>query len=393
VARHHGSLTLSAPLAGRHFLQIPGPTNVPDRVLRAMDRAVIDHRGPELPEVTLEAVERLRRVFKTENGRIAMWAGSGSGAWEAAIVNTLRPGDKVLSFNNGLFAEKFAEIARRFGVVVDEVEMRWGDAVEPDLVAAKLSDHVAVLLVHNETSTGVTADLSGIRRAIDAGGSDPLLLVDTVSSLGSIDFRFDEWRIDVALTGSQKGLMLPPGMAFVCVSPRAFERSAEVDTPRAFYDWGPVITALEAGYFPATPPTLELYGLREALRMLEEEGIDNVYARHARLAEGVRRAVQAWDLALLCRDIDRCSNSLTAVAVDGLDADEVLRVSQARLNLSLGAGLGRLKGKVFRIGHLGALNELEVIATLGGTELALSMAGSPLRLGSGVSAAMEWFRQ
>jgi alanine-glyoxylate transaminase/serine-glyoxylate transaminase/serine-pyruvate transaminase len=358
-----------------------------------MDRAVIDHRGPELPEVTLEAVERLKRVFNTEAGSIAMWAGSGSGAWEAAIVNTLRPGEQVLSFNNGLFAEKFADVARRFGVVVDEVDMRWGDAVAPELVAARLADHVAVLVVHNETSTGVTTDLAGIRRAIDAGGRDPLLLVDTVSSLGSIDFRFDEWRIDVALTGSQKGLMLPPGMAFVCVSPRGWERSAGVDTPRAFYDWRPVIAAMETGYFPATPPTLELYGLREALRMLEEEGLDNVYARHARLAEGVRRAVQAWDLALLCGDADRCSNSLTAVVVDGVDPDELLRLSEARLNLSLGAGLGRLKKSVFRIGHLGALNELEVIATLGGTELALSLAGHPVQLGAGVSAAQTWFRE
>jgi alanine-glyoxylate transaminase/serine-glyoxylate transaminase/serine-pyruvate transaminase len=248
-------------------------------------------------------------------------------------------------------------------------------------------------VVHNETSTGVTTDLAGIRRAIDAGGRDPLLLVDTVSSLGSIDFRFDEWRVDVALTGSQKGLMLPPGMAFVCVSPRAWERSADVDTPRAFYDWRPVITAMESGYFPATPPTLGLYGLREALRMLEEEGLDNVYARHARLAEGVRRAVQAWDLALLCVDPDRCSNSLTAVVVEGVDPDELLRLSETRLNLSLGAGLGRVKKSVFRIGHLGALNELEVIATLGGTELALSLAGHPVQLGAGVSAAQMWFRE
>ncbi|HEX6547564.1 MAG TPA: aminotransferase class V-fold PLP-dependent enzyme [Candidatus Dormibacteraeota bacterium] len=383
-----------SPLSGRHFLQIPGPTNVPDRVLRAMDRAVVDHRGPELPEVTLEAVERLKHVFRTETGSIAMWAGSGTGAWEAAIVNTLRPGERALAFNNGIFAEKFSEVARRFGVVVDEVDMRWGDAVAPDRVAGHLRpEHAAVLIVHNETSTGVTTDVGGIRAAIDSTGHDPLLLVDTVSSLGSIDFRFDDWRVDVALTGSQKGLMLPPGMAFVCVSPRALERSREVDTPRSFYDWGPVIAAMQTGYFPATPPTLELYGLREALRMLEEEGLDNVYARHTRLAEGVRQAVQAWDLTLLCTDLARCSNSLTAVAVDGIDADAVLREGEAHLHLSLGAGLGRLKGRAFRIGHLGALNELEVIATLGGVELALNLAGEPVELGSGVAAAMRYWQQ
>ncbi|HEY4026408.1 MAG TPA: aminotransferase class V-fold PLP-dependent enzyme [Candidatus Dormibacteraeota bacterium] len=374
-------------------MQIPGPTNVPDRVLRAMDRAVIDHRGPELPEVTWEVVANLRRVFGTEEGRIALWAGSGTGAWEATVVNTLDPGDRVLAFNNGIFAEKFAEVARTFGADVDLVEMRWGDAVSPELVSSKLKGHAAVLLVHNETSTGVTTDVAAIRRAIDASGQDPLLLVDTVSSLGSIDFRFDEWRVDVALTGSQKGLMLPPGMAICCVSPRAFERSKQVTTPRSFYDWGPLLAAMENGYFPATPPTLELYGLREALRMLHEEGLDSVYRRHGRLAEGVRRAVAAWDMAFLCRDRERLSNSLTAVVCDTADTDELLRLSEAHLNLALGAGLGRLKGKVFRIGHLGALNELEVLATLGGVELALDMAGERVQLGSGVAAAQQWFQE
>jgi alanine-glyoxylate transaminase/serine-glyoxylate transaminase/serine-pyruvate transaminase len=359
-----------------------------------MDRAVIDHRGPELPEITLEVVENLRRVFDTKEGRIALWAGSGTGAWEAAIVNTLNPGDKVLAFNNGIFAEKFAEVADKFGIKVDLVDVRWGDAVSPELVASKLKGHAAIMVVHNETSTGVTSDIAGIRRAIDASGQDPLFLVDTVSSLGSMEFCFDDWRVDVALTGSQKGLMLPPGMAICCVSPRALERSTKVTTPRSFYDWGPLLAAMESGYFPATPPTLEMYGMQEALRMLvDEEGLENVYRRHRRLAEGVRRAVEAWDMAFLCHDRERMSNSLTAVVCEKANTDELLRLSEAHLNLSLGAGLARLKGKVFRIGHLGALNELEVLATLGGVELALDMAGENVELGSGVAAAQKWFRQ
>lgn len=358
-----------------------------------MDRAVIDHRGPELPAITLEVVANLRRVFRTEEARVALWAGSGTGAWEAAVVNTLNPGDRVLAFNNGIFAEKFAEIAGRFGIDVDLVDVRWGDPVSPEFVASRLKGHTAVQVVHNETSTGVTSDLAGIRKAIDASGQDPLLLVDTVSSLGSIDFRFDEWRVDVALTGSQKGLMLPPGMAICCVSPRALERSKSVTTPRSFYDWGPLLAAMESGYFPATPPTLEMYGLQEALRMLNEEGLDNVYRRHGRLAEGVRRAVEAWDMAFLCHERERMSNSLTAVVCETANTDELLRLSEARLNLSLGAGLARLKGKVFRIGHLGALNELEVLAMLGGVELALDMVGEKVELGSGVAAAQKWFQQ
>jgi alanine-glyoxylate transaminase/serine-glyoxylate transaminase/serine-pyruvate transaminase len=359
-----------------------------------MDRAVIDHRGPELPDITLEVVAKLQRVFDTTEGRVALWAGSGTGAWEAAVVNTLNPGDKVLAFNNGIFAEKFAEVADKFGIVVDLVDVRWGDAVSPELVASTLKGHAAVMVVHNETSTGVTSDIAGIRRAIDASGQDPLFLVDTVSSLGSMEFCFDDWRVDVALTGSQKGLMLPPGVAICCISPRALERSKKVTTPRSFYDWGPLLAAMSSGYFPATPPTLEMYGMQEALRMLvDEEGLENVYRRHRRLAEGVRHAVEAWDKAFLCHDRERMSNSLTAVVCEKANTDELLRLSEAHLNLSLGAGLARLKGKVFRIGHLGALNELEVLATLGGVELALDMAGEKVELGSGVAAAQKWFRQ
>jgi alanine-glyoxylate transaminase/serine-glyoxylate transaminase/serine-pyruvate transaminase len=377
------------PLTGRHFLQIPGPTNVPDRVLRAMDRPVPDHRGPEMPALVAELRANLRGVFKTERAEPVLFPGSGTGGWEAALVNTLSPGQRVLSFQNGHFARLWAEVARAHSLVVDEVELRWGDPVRPDDVRAHLrAEHDALLLVHNETSTGVTTDLGAIRRAIDAAGHDPLLLVDTVSSLGSIAFRFDEWGVDVALTGTQKGLMLPPGTAVLCVGDRARAAAEKNTMPRYFYDWRPVLKEMSRGYFPYTPATLLLFGMREALRMLLEEGLDNVFARHARLAEATRQAVGAWDLALLCQEPDRASNSLTAVSLDGeADADRVVQLAHERLNLALGVGLGKLKGRVFRIGHLGWLGELEVMATLAGVELALQLAGARLALGSGVAAA------
>jgi alanine-glyoxylate transaminase/serine-glyoxylate transaminase/serine-pyruvate transaminase len=377
------------PLTGRHFLQIPGPTNVPERVLRAMDRPVPDHRGPEMPALVGELRENLRAVFKTELAEPVLFPGSGTGGWEAALVNTLSPGQRVLSFQNGHFARLWAEVARAHRLVVDEIEVRWGDPVRPDDIRARLrAEHDAVLIVHNETSTGVTTDLGAIRRAIDAAGHDPLLLVDTVSSLASIDVRFDEWRVDVALAGTQKGLMLPPGTTVLCVGERARAAAEKNSMPRYFYDWRPVLKEMSRGYFPYTPATLLLFGMREALRMLREEGLDDVFARHARLAEATRQAVAAWDLALLCQEPDRASNSLTAVSLDGeADADRVVQLAHERLNLALGVGLGKLKGRVFRIGHLGWLGELEVIATLAGVELALQLAGARLALGSGVAAA------
>src|SRR6266849_6045519 len=328
--------------SGRHFLQIPGPTNVPERVLRSMDRPVPDHRGPEMPALVAEIRAGLRRVFKSEQGEPVIFPGSGTGAWEASLVNTLSPGEPVLS-------------------------------------------------VHNETSTGVTTDLGAVRRGIDRTGHDPLLLVDVVSSLGSIDFRMDDWRVDVALTGTQKGLMLPPGGAILCVGPRALEAATKNLTPRYFYDWRPVIRDMQQGFFPYTPATLLLFGLREALRMLLEEGLDNVLARHARLAQATREAVRAWGMTLLAGDAARASNSLTAVVVDGVDSNKVVKVAAQRLNLALGVGLGQLRGRVFRIGHLGSLNELEVLATLAGTELALHYSGQPIELGLGVAAAERYF--
>ncbi|TMG48769.1 MAG: aminotransferase class V-fold PLP-dependent enzyme [Chloroflexi bacterium] len=374
--------------SGRHFLQIPGPTNVPERVLRAMDRPVPDHRGPEMPSLVAEIRAGLRTIFKSERGEPVLFPGSGTGAWEASIVNTLNPGERVLSFENGHFARLYAEAARKLGMGVDEVKLRWGDAVTESDVEANLGpDHRAVLIIHNETSTGVTTDVGAVRRAIDRTGFDPLLLVDVVSALGSIDFRMDEWRVDVALTGTQKGLMLPPGGAVLCVGPRALDAAETNRTPRYFYDWRPVIRDMQQGFFPYTPPTLLLFGLREAIRMLLEEGLDNVFARHARLAQATREAVRAWGLKMLAGDVARASNSLTAVVVDAIDSGAVVKVAADRLNLALGVGLGQLRGRVFRIGHLGSLNELEVLATLAGTELALRYAGQPIELGVGVAAA------
>jgi alanine-glyoxylate transaminase / serine-glyoxylate transaminase / serine-pyruvate transaminase len=378
--------------SGRHFLQIPGPTNVPERILRAMDRPVPDHRGPEMPSLVAEIRSGLRRVFKSDQGEPVIFPGSGTGAWEASLVNTLSPGDRVLSFENGHFARLYAEAARQLGTQVDEVKLRWGDAVTQSDIEANLKpQHGAVLIVHNETSTGVTTDLGAVRRGIDRTGHDPLLLVDVVSSLGSIDFRMDEWRVDVAVTGTQKGLMLPPGGAILCVGPRALEAAEKSRTPRYFYDWRPVIRDMQQGFFPYTPATLLLFGLREALRMLLEEGLDQVLARHRRLAEGTRQAVRAWGLALLAGDPARASNSLTAVVVGEVDSNVVVKVAAERLNLALGVGLGQLRGRVFRIGHLGSLNELEVLATLAGTELALLYAGQAIELGVGVAAAQRFF--
>ncbi len=361
-----------------------------------MDRAVPDHRGPELPPVVAEIIELMRPVFGTDAAEIVIYPGSGTAAWEASIANTLSPGDRVLAFNNGHFSHQYAECARRLGMVVDEREVPWGAGVPlPTLTEALSTDsqHAikALLVVHNETSTGVTSQLAGVREILDRLGHPALLLVDAVSSLASIEFQFDAWSVDVALTGSQKGLMLPPGMAVLAVSRRAVEASHSATTPRYFLDWAPVIQNIRQGYFPYTPATLLLYGLREALRMLHEEGLDAVYARHGRHADAVRAAVGTWELELLCKEPTERSNTASAVVVpDEIDADDVLRAAEG-LQLSLGTGLSQLKGRVFRIGHLGSLGELEVLATLAGTELALNEVGVPVALGSGVAAAMSLY--
>jgi alanine-glyoxylate transaminase/serine-glyoxylate transaminase/serine-pyruvate transaminase len=384
------------PPAGRPFLQIPGPTLVPDRIVRAMAQPIIDHRGPRFEALVRECLEGLRRVFQTERGHVVLYPGSGTGAWEATVVNTLSPGDRVLACVNGFFSAGFARTAAAFGAEVERLEVPYGVGVpaaevERRLAADAAHEIKAVLVVHNETSTGVTSDVAAVRAAMDRAGHPALLLVDTVSSLASIDFRFDAWGVDVALTGPQKGLMLPPGMAILAVSERALRASEKATCPRSYWDWQPVIERNRRGQYPYTPATTLLFGLREALAMLEEEGLPQVFARHTRLAEACRRAVRAWGLEILCRDPAEYSSTLTAVVLPaGLDSDAFVAHAYRRLGLSLGIGLGDVKGRVFRIGHLGSLNELDLLGALAGVELALKQFGVPLRLGQGLAAAEEF---
>ena len=379
--------------SGRHFLQIPGPSNVPDRVLRAIARPTIDHRGDEFIELTREVLAGLKKVFQT-TGPVIVFPASGTGAWEAALVNTLSPGDRVVSFETGEFSRAWAELARRLGLDVDVIASEWTRGVEPELVEGVLTadrDHRihALLVVHNETSTGVTSRLPDIRRAIDAARHPALLVVDAVSSLGSIELKHDAWGLDVTLSASQKGLMLPPGLSFNALSDKAINASHTATLPKAYWDWGPMLSANAAGVFPYTPSTNLLYGLREALQMLDAEGLPSVFARHRRLAAATRAAVWAWGLRIRCERPDECSPVVTTVMMpDGHDADALRALAARRLNLSLGAGLGRLKGTAFRIGHLGDFNELMLAGTLGGVELALSLSGVPFTRG-GVGAALD----
>jgi alanine-glyoxylate transaminase/serine-glyoxylate transaminase/serine-pyruvate transaminase len=387
-------------MSGRAFLQIPGPTNIPDRVLRAMDRPVVDHRSPEFAQLTEDVRVGLRRVFGTQDGAPMLYPASGTGATEAALVNALAPGDRVLVFSYGIFSGGLAVIARKFGFEVDEVALRWGQAVPPTEVERRLkadsqtNPYRAVMIVHNETSTGVTCDIGGIRQAMDAAGHDALLIVDTVSSLASMDFRMDDWRVDIVICGSQKGLMLPPGLGILGVSRRALALAASHGgSPRHFWDWEPIMRENRIGLFPYTPATLMLFGLREALRMLvDEEGLENVYARHKRLAEGVRAAVRAWGLAFVCEDPSTASNTITAVRTPpGVDSNELLKHARERYALSLGGGIGELNGQAFRIGHLGSLNELEVLGTIGGIEMACADLGIDVETGSGLLACQRTF--
>jgi alanine-glyoxylate transaminase / serine-glyoxylate transaminase / serine-pyruvate transaminase len=374
---------------------VPGPSNVPERVRQAMDRAVIDHRGSELPAITAEIVERMRGVFDTDAAEIVLIPGSGTAGWEASIVNTLTPGDRVIAFDLGFLSHGYAECARALGMDVQELPVEWGESVPLDALASALEadrEHEvrAVLVVHNETSTGVMSPIQQVREVLDRSGHPALLFVDAVSSLASTEFQFDRWQVDVAVTGAQKGLMLPPGMAILAISQRALEASERGGAPRYFLDWRPMIEQIHQGYFPYTPATLLLFGLREALRILDEEGLPAVYERHRRLGAAARTAVGAWNVEVLCRDPRAYSPTITAVVMpDGADADAVLRVADQQYQLSLGTGLARLKGRVFRIGHLGSLNELELLGTLAGTELALCAAGVPLELGAGVAAAQR----
>jgi len=379
--------------SGRHFLQIPGPTNVPDRILRAMHRAVIDHRSQEFSKLGSEVLENLRPVFQT-TGPVIIYPASGTGAWEAAIVNTLSAGDRVLMFETGHFSQLWKQLAERFGLVVDYVPGNWRRGADPAQVASRLSsdDHhsyKAVMVVHNETSTGVTTDIAGIRQAMNRSNHPALLMVDTISSLGSIDYRHDEWGVDVTVAGSQKGLMLPPGLSFNSISEKALAANKNAKLPRSYWDWQDMLGPNRNGYFPFTPATTLLYGLKEALAMLQEEGLGNVFHRHQRHAEATRTAVRAWGLEIVCEDPDEYSSSLTAVFMpEGHDADRLRSIILENFDMSLGAGLSRLAGRVFRIGHLGSFNDLMLSGTLSGVEMGLRLAGVPHQPG-GVTAALQ----
>jgi alanine-glyoxylate transaminase/serine-glyoxylate transaminase/serine-pyruvate transaminase len=375
--------------AGRHFLQIPGPTNVPESVLRAISAPTIDHRGPEFARLTTEVLEALKPVFRT-SGPVIVYPSSGTGAWEAALVNTLSPGDRVLAFDTGHFATLWRDMATSLGLSVDFVPGDWRHGVDPAAVGSRLTpDTKAVCVVHNETSTGVTSRVADVRRAIDEVGHPALLFVDTVSSLGSIDYRHDEWGVDVTISGSQKGLMLPPGLGFNAVSEKALRAAESARFPRSYWDWEPILAANRHGFFPYTPPTNLLYGLREALRLLAEEGLDRVFERHARHAAATRAAVRAWGLEVLCLDEREHSDTVTAVLMpDEYDADKLREVILDRFNLSLGTGLGRLHGRVFRIGHLGHFNDISLAGTIAGVHMGLQLTGVPIDA-SGIDTALR----
>ena len=380
--------------AGRHFLQIPGPTNVPDRVLRAIDRPTIDHRGPEFQVLAKSVLEGMKRVFKTRHP-VVIYPASGTGAWEAALVNTLSPGDKVLMAETGHFSTLWVKMATKLGLQIDLIPGDWRRGADHDEIERRLradAGHAikAVCVVHNETSTGVTTRIPLVRKAIDSARHPALLLVDTISSLASIDYRHDEWGVDVTVGGSQKGLMLPPGLSFNATSDKALAASKTAKLPRSFFDWSEMIALNADGWFPYTPSTNLLYGLREAIAMLEEEGFANVFARHDRHAEATRRAVRAWGLEILCQNPDEYSSALTAVVMPaGHDADKLREAILRHFDMSLGMGLAKLKGKVFRIGHLGDFNDLTLAGTLAGVEMGLELVGVPHKKG-GVLAAMEY---
>ena len=379
---------------GQHFLQIPGPSNVPDRVLRAMAQPVVDHRGPDFPELTNRVMTKLAAVFKTASP-VIIYPASGTGGWESALLNTLSPGDKVLAFETGHFATLWKNVAVKLGLDVDFVPGDWRHGIDVNTVREKLEADKegsikAVLAVHTETSTGINSKIRDIREAIDAAGHQALFMVDAVSSLACSDYRHDEWKVDVTVSASQKGLMLPPGLCFNAISEKAIEASANSRALHSYWRWEEMLTNNARGYFPYTPGTNLLYGLDEALTMVDEEGLENVLARHARLAQATRVAVDAWGLENLCLNDDEYSNSTTAVLMpEGHDADALRLAILDKFNMSLGMGLGKVKGKVFRIGHIGDFNDLMLAGTLSGVEMGLDIAGVPFRKG-GVQAALEF---
>jgi alanine-glyoxylate transaminase/serine-glyoxylate transaminase/serine-pyruvate transaminase len=381
--------------AGRHFLQIPGPTPVPDRILRAMDMPVIDHRGPDFKVLGLKVLAGIKTIFKTASP-VFIYPSSGTGAWEAALLNTLSPGDKVLMYETGHFATLWRNMSLKLGLQPEFIASDWRSGADAGAIEARLREdkgHAikAVCVVHNETSTGATSRIDEVRRAIDAAKHPALLMVDTISSLASIDYRHDEWGVDVTVGGSQKGLMLPPGLGFNAVSDKALAATKTSKLPKSYFSWEEMLPANKEGFFPYTPATNLLYGLAEAVDMLHEEGLSHVFARHDRHAEGVRRAVRAWGLEILCKDPKYYSSSLTAILMPaGHNADAFRKTALEHFDVSLGTGLSKVAGKVFRIGHLGDTNDLTMIATLAGVEMGLSLAGVPHKP-EGVRAAMDYF--
>jgi len=385
-------------MAGRNFLFVPGPTNVPDRVLRAMHRAMEDHRSSDFPALAAPIFEDLKKVFKTTSGQPFLFPASGTGAWEASLSNTLSPGDRVLAARFGMFSHLWIDMAQRLGLDVEVLDAEWGEGAPieryQEALAADSSHRIkAVLFTHNETATGVTSDVAGIRRALNETRHPALLMVDGVSSIASIDFRMDEWGVDLAVTGSQKGFMLPAGLGIVCASQKALGLYEQARLPRVFFDFGDMRKANTTGYFPYTPSIPMLYGLQESVAMLLEEGLENVYARHHRLAEGTRLAVKAWGLELCARAPKWNSDTVTAIMVPpGINGAEVIDIAYRRYNLALGAGLARMAGRLFRIGHLGDLNELMLLGALAGAEMAMRDVGMKVTPGSGVAAAEEYWR-
>ena len=382
---------------GRHLLQIPGPSNVPDRILRAMDFPTIDHRSEEFFELAKQCLSGIKDIFKTKSN-VIIYPASGTGAWEAALVNTLSPSDTVLMVETGHFASLWVKLAKRLGLKAELIETNWRRGADAEEISQRLSSDKtgkikAVCIVHNETSTGAMSDVARVRKSIDDTGHNALLMVDTISSLASSDFRHDEWGVDVTVSGSQKGLMLPPGLSFNAISKKAISAHKKATLPRSYWDWDEQIEANSLGAFPYTPATNLLYGLNEAIAMLKEEGLDNVFSRHKRHAEATRLAVQTWGLEVLCEEKEDFSNTLTAVLLpDGYNADEFRSVVLDNFNMSLGNGLSRLAGKVFRIGHLGDFNDLMLVATLGGIEMGLSKSSIPHQVG-GTQAAMQFIKQ
>jgi len=384
-------------VSGRHFLQIPGPTNVPDRVLRAIDRPTIDHRGSEFGALGRRVLEGMKQIMQTAQP-VVIFPASGTGAWEAALVNTLSPGDRVLMYETGHFAALWHRMATRLGLEAELIPGDWRHGADAAAIEARLAEDrerriKAVCIVHNETSTGVTSRIAPVRSAIDAARHPALLMVDTISSLASIDYRADEWGVDVTVAGSQKGLMLPPGLSFNGISQKALAASKAAHLPKSYWDWEDMLANNRNGYFPYTPATNLLYGLDQAIAMLLEEGLADVFARHARHAEAARRSVRAWGLEILCTNPEEYSSSLTAVLMPaGHDEAEFRRIALEHFDLALGAGLTKLKGRVFRIGHLGDLNDLTLLGTLAGVEMSLGLAGVPHAAG-GAQAAMAFLAQ